>query len=385
MRLRSPAFLLSFAALAFSQATASADPPHLRAGQHALVQPAGRPVPLFEAPLFRNPAAVPPAVKAAAVARAAARGARPRLSAFRRPTSPGGSKFIADDAGFIFQFSSRGPGFGRLTGVIDDCSGPEGLKVDRRHDLWAACTNSATVQEYAPGATTATLTYDDTINGVPYYVAAVTVDDIGNVYASSLYAFQCTTSSCTYYPGQISYWLAGDPDGATPDGQIADANINQEAFFLDIDPPGSNLYVSYEGCNSSMCGYGVDKLTGNPKAGWAATPFLPIGSLGFAGGIAVETYGAEAGDVLVGDQMSRSIGQYDADGVPTGTVYGPLPQNQQGTCDAVAFGLSKHDKFLLAGDAGCQAADEGRLSTNAFTTYTNIDFSLPIDGAFFDL
>lgn len=211
-----------------------------------------------------------------------------------------------------------------------------------------------------------------------------TIDGYGNVYASSSYAFACNTSSCTFYPGGVAYWLAGDPSGSEPDGVIADPDINGQAYFLDVDTRGENLYVDYFGCTTSTCGYAADHIGGSIAGGWSIDTFVPMGGITFPGGVGVETFGSEAGDVLVLDQLTRTLTQYSANGTPTGTVYGPTPENVEGSCDPVDFGIDHADKYVMVADGGCRAIVLGRLSANTFEPYQDINIILPISAGFFD-
>jgi hypothetical protein len=341
-------------------------------------------VPLSEAPLLRNPALLPPGVKEAALARAAARGPRKAVAAAKPPSTPGGKKFVTDDSGYIYLYSGRGPGIGTLIATITSCPGAEGARVDAHHNLWVACTDAGTIEEFPDGSTVPALTYNYIVNGIQYYAGDVTIDGYGNVYASSIYALACNTSSCTFYPGGIAYWLAGDPSGAEPDGVIPDPNINEESYFFDVDTRGENLYVDYLGCTTSTCGYAADHIAGSNAGGWSIATFIPLGAIGFPGGVGVETFGSETGDVLLLDQLTRTLTQYSANGTPTGTAYGPTPESVEGSCDPVDFGIDHADKFVVAADAGCRAIMLGRLSTNTFEPYQDIDFVLPVGAGFFE-
>jgi hypothetical protein len=346
--------------------------------QHGSTQarPVGHVVPLSQAAQYKNPVGIPQSVKQEAIKRISQMVPR-HMKAFRHPGG-GVSEFLTDDSGYIFELSSKGAVIGYLT----DCSGAEGMKVDHAGNLYVACTNTSTVNIYAPGASYATTTYVDDPGGVYYYAADAAVDGFGDVYASSLYAFSCTTYSCTFYPGQISAWAAGDASGSSPDVTIPDANINEEAFFTDVDEAGSNLYVDYFGCNTSDCGYAADWIAAT-SSGIAVTTFVPFGGLEFPGAVLLETgkKGSTAG-VIVGDQLTRLYTEYTGSGSATGNVYGPSPENIEGSCDPVSGGLSKGNKSIALGDAGCHALITGKLKASSWSAAANINYSLPIGAGY---
>jgi len=361
-------------AVSIAPASAAYRTPLMQHGQ-TQARPVGHVVPLSQAAQFKNPVGVPQSVKQAALKRIAQMAPR-HMKAFRHPG--GGVKtYLTDDSGYIFELA----GNGSVTGYLTDCSGAEGMKVDHSGNLYVACTNTSTVNIYAPGASYATLTYVDNPGGVYYYDADVAVDGFGDVYSSSLYAFSCTTYSCTFYPGQISAWAAGDASGSSPDVTIGDPNINEEGFFTDVDEAGSNLYVDYEECTTSDCGFAADWIEAT-SSGNVVTQFIPLGGLEFPGAVLLETgkKGSTAG-VIVGDQLTRLYTEYTASGSATGNVYGPSVENIEGSCDPVSGGLSKGNKDIALGDAGCHALVTGKL-TGTWSAAANINYSLPIGAGF---
>jgi len=274
--------------------------------------------------------------------------------------------------------------FSKITSYLTDCSGAEGLKVDHHKNLWVACTNTGTVNMYAPGATSATMVLNDNYNlpaGYYFYTADVAVTSAGNVFASSLYAFYCTSVSCFFVPGQVSYWT-NPTNGASPTGQVADANINQEAFFLDTDAAGQNLYVDYYGCTNTYCGYGLDAI-GNPTGATdTVTNEIAVnsGALQFPGGVYV--LHKPAGTVAVNDQVTHLITVYQASPWTALAQLGPTPTNIFGSGDAVTGIPNKKDTGLALGDASLHAADLGKVASNSWNAVPNINFSVPIGAGY---
>ena len=237
----------------------------------------------------------------------------------------------------IYEINDKGT---KVLATFTDCSGPEGIKVDHSRNVWVACTNSGTVNMYAPGATKATLTLVDNPGGVAYDTVDVAVDGAGNVYASSLYAYQCNKVKCYFDPGEISYWTASNVrDGASPSGVVNDGNLTDMDYFLDVDAAG-NIYTDYDNCgSSSSCTYDVDKIA-NPQA---PTPTITtlLNSLQFPGGIYVSK-STKYGTLNVGDQGANVISQY-ALPTPLGSpvVLGPVGSgsgSSSGSCSGSGSG-----------------------------------------------
>jgi hypothetical protein len=323
---------------------------------------------------YNHPSAVRPSVAFAAQKfakthhvdlRGLTKGYRPNASAVG---------VITDDYGYIWIMNTK---FTVINSYLTDCSGAEGAKVDHNKNLWVACTNTGTVNEYAPGATSATMVLYDNPGGATYYTADVATDHNGNVYASSLYSFYCTTYYCYFYPGHVDYWT-NPTNGASPTGTVNDPNINEEGFFLDSDNAGTNVYVDYESCGTTTCGFALDQITNPTSATPTVTTQLGYGSIQFPGGV----YVAHSGNVLVNDQDTHLITEYQPSPWTALGQLGPLPLNIFGSGDAVAGGPNKKETMLALGDASLHAADVGKVSTNSWTAKPNINFGLPIGGAF---
>jgi len=303
---------------------------------------------------------------------------RTKLSLSSRPQAKQSALYVTDDSGYIFVMDTGGT---KVLNSLSDCNGPEGAKVDHRGDLWVACTNSSTINMYKPGATAATLTLNDSISGLPYFVSDVAFDKAGNLYAASLYAYFCSSSGCTFMPGQLSYWTPANLcNGCMPSGQVNDPNLNGEAFFLDSTQAGV-LYVDYYGCiGSSNCGYALDQIQ-QPLTKPAVTTPIPFGQIGYPGGVYID----KSQDINVLDQSSGVMTQYNANPFGILKVRQASPQNIQGTCDPVAFGFNLKGDIAM-GDSGCHALVLGKPILSApwvvWTDKFNIDFSLPVSGAY---
>ena len=279
--------------------------------------------------------------------------------------------YLTDDSGYIFQLNKKGT---TVLGYATDCSGAEGAKVDHSGNLWVACTNTSTVNEYTPASSgTASLVLTDNPGGIDYYTADVAVDNAGNVYATSLYAFSCT-STCFFYPGQVSKWSAPVTPSSVP-VTVADPNINEEGFFLDVDTAG-NVYVDYDSCGTSFCGYGLDQITGSGVNNLIS---YTSGSIQFPGGV----YVTQNGNVNLIDQIAGTETQYIVSPFGPAGFAVSIQYNLQHGCDPVSGGWSKGDKKIGIGDAGCHALQLGKATNgNTLTGLANINFSLPIGAAF---
>jgi hypothetical protein len=300
------------------------------------------------------------------VAWPAATGTKPPLaSAFRRDEAA--NMWLSDNGGYVWELSKTAT----VVGVLTDCKGPEGIKVDHRKNLWAACIGSRTIQEYTPGATSASLILNDTSGFFPNDVA---VDEHGNVFATNLDGFKCVKSSCTTYPGDVVFWTRHDlQSGATPSGTLNDPNI-YEAFFLDTDADG-NVFVD-------MLNYGsqngeTDEIV-NPLG--ASLEILNTGvNPGYPGGVYVNN----ASQILnVLDQNTYTIARYQLPSGPFLPSLGPMPQNYQGTCNPVSMGFSRGDVRVAVADVACSALDKGAIASNTFTQLFNASFKAPVSAAF---
>jgi hypothetical protein len=281
--------------------------------------------------------------------------------------------YLADAEYGVFELSGK-----KIVGYYSDCAEAEGAKVDASGNLWVACTESSSVNEYAPGATAATLTLNALPSGWYYnFVADVAFDSAGDIWADSLYGYN---GSFEFEYGSTAYWPANTvANGAAPSGTIVDPNLAYD-YFIDVDPTGTYLYI--DGLNASFTGYEADVYTG----GTATEFFVPT----FPGGIYVDGNG----NVNVNDQEAYTVTQFTGGASPTatGVVYGPWPSNFFGGFgDPVAIGFNQGDTEIAAGDAGFRSYDTltGLTKFNKKTggygkshAYPSINFGEPIGAAF---
>ena len=286
-------------------------------------------------------------------------------AAFRRDAAA--NMWLSDNGGYIWELSKTAA----IVGVLTDCKGPEGIKVDRRKNLWAVCVGTRTIQEYAPGATSASLVLADTSG---YFPNDVAVDERGNVFATNLDGFKCVKSSCTTYTGNVVFWIRRDlQNGATPSGTLNDPNI-YEGFFLDTDGDG-NVYVDM--LNYGSQGGETDEIV-NPLGASPAIVNTGV-SPGYPGGVYVNN----ASQILnVLDQNANAIARYQLPSGPFLPSLGPMPQNYQATCNAISMGFSRGEVRVAVADVVCKALDKGTVSSNVFTQLVNPSFQAPISAAF---
>ena len=275
--------------------------------------------------------------------------------------------WMSDNGGYIWQLDSKGG----VVGALTDCHGPEGIKVDHARNLWAVCNGATTIQEYAPGATSASLVLNDSPGFFPNDVAT---DPTGNVYAVNTDGFICHGSSCTSYPGNVVYWLSAHlHSGATPDGMVADPNMYQ-GFFLDTDAAG-NVYVDMlnESADRGETDEIADPLGSNPTiTNLKINPSYP-------GGV----YVSNGGTVLnVVDQLRRTISRYTLPSGPPLHHLGPLPENYEKSCNPIGLGFSLNDSDVAVADVACRALDRGIVVSNRFTALVSNSFLAPVTAAF---
>ena len=109
-------------------------------------------------------------------------------------------------------------------------------------------------------------------------------------------------------------------------------------------------------------------------------------SLGFPGGVYVVSPSGTA-ELSVLDQGVYGSGSdmLYVYALPfTGTpIYTDHPkQNLENLCDPVSGGYNAAESTISIGDAGCHSDDIGVIATNHWKDRANIDFDIPIDGAF---
>ncbi len=280
--------------------------------------------------------------------------------------------YLGDDSGYIWIVDKTGK---TVLGDFTDCAGAEGLAVDKSGDLWAACTNSSTINEYKPGATSASLVLADTVNGIPYYPGAVTVDGKGNVYVSNLYGLG--GSPQTQYPGNVAYWKASDIcSNCDPSGVATEPNLGStaEVYFIASDPKG-DVFITYDAND----GAGLDEIVDPQSTSDTVTTIVApsSGTLAFPAGVAISEKGKylNALNTITGDILRWSLPTLKQE-----KSLGPLPQNNTNSCIGTGINFAKGDKTIGAATT-CGLA-LGKVASNKFTDYPNIDYQMLVGVAF---
>jgi hypothetical protein len=133
------------------------------------------------------------------------------------------------DGGFVNIYPLRSTNQSPLGQLTTDLVSPQGIVVDRSHNVWVANTNAFNVLGFARGATTPFATLSDP----NYFPISVAVDSNGTVYAAN-------AESTAGPPGNVTYWKKG---ASSPSGTLTYANF-ETVTNLGIDAK-NNLYVSY--------------------------------------------------------------------------------------------------------------------------------------------
>jgi hypothetical protein len=290
-------------------------------------------------------------------------------------------EWLMDDSGFIWGLNGQ-----TIVSFLTDCSGAEGGIVDHSGRLVVACTNSKTVNIYNAGNTTgpANVVLSDLVGkgffATLYFPAAAFEDNAGNIYATNL---DGTRNGSVSVNGNIVWWKANkQQNNATPSGSYSDPNLVED-FFGDVDKTGT-VYV--DGFSFSFFPE-VDAITNIMSKNGASATNLDI-ALSFPGGVYVVSPNKPRPLLSVIDQGSFGVGndalyQFSLPVSPGATpiTTSHPPQNLTSTCDPVAGGYNRKETIKI-GDAGCHAADIGDPATDTWKQLLNIDFSIPIDGAF---
>jgi len=279
------------------------------------------------------------------------------------------------------------------------CSGPTGIKVDHKANLWVACYDSDSVQSYSPGSSQPSAMYKDyycenychsqgdatppsgarpakakgscEVGANPTDVA---FDSRGHVFAANPFsALDCPAFSESGVAALV-VWNRHSPHSnmVTITGGAA--------FSLDVDVAGS-LYAGFsDNCyqGSYNCENAVLEVT-NPTTSPSVTEIIfPVPSE-LLGGICVSNNGAVLNVVNV---TARTISQYALPWITNEApfnVLGPTPtQMDQG--EPMFGGFDLHDKHLALGDA-YGWVDVGDVGTNHWLAVSNKHFKHGSSGA----
>lgn len=149
------------------------------------------------------------------------------------------------DGGFINLYSVKGNNQ-QVTGQLTDTLvSPQGMVVDRHHQLWVANTNASTIVGFKRGSTSPFTT----LNDPGYYPVTVAVGNDGTVYAANVV-------SLSGPPGNVAVFANGSTNPT--------ATLTYSGFLLVLGlgiDANNNLYVSYQ-----------------PSSGPAAVVEFPSGS-----------------------------------------------------------------------------------------------------------
>ncbi|HYL26229.1 MAG TPA: hypothetical protein VEW74_00270, partial [Candidatus Nitrosotalea sp.] len=133
------------------------------------------------------------------------------------------------DGGFVNIYSQKGSGQSPIGQLTSGLVSPQGMSVDKHHQLWIANTNAFNVVAFKRGATAPFAT----LNDPNYYPISVAVDSKDTVYAAN-------AESTTGPPGNVTYWKKGSTN---PSGTLT---LPSFLIVLGIGVDGkNNVYVSY--------------------------------------------------------------------------------------------------------------------------------------------
>jgi hypothetical protein len=133
------------------------------------------------------------------------------------------------DGGFINIYSQKGTNQAPIGQLTSGLTSPQGIVVDKHHQLWVANTNAFNVVAFKRGATTPFTT----LNDPNYFPIGVAVDKQGTVYAAN-------AESTTGPPGNVTYWKKGSTN---PSGTLTYSGF-QLVLGIGVDSK-SNVYVTY--------------------------------------------------------------------------------------------------------------------------------------------
>lgn len=209
------------------------------------------------------------------------------------PDMTTGLVYVSDfDSNTVTVFSRSGA----VINQIQNVPGPQGLFVDRNHNLWVAASagspsRSSGVYKFARGSTSPSNVLNDP-TGRP---SDVTICPNGTIYVSSIDNKTEQGNIMIYAPG------ATNPTGTlTTNGE--------DDFYLTCDTAG-NVFSTF--VNDVAGSGGVVEYVGGVEFGHSV---LPIKLSATPGGIKPDN----AGNLLVAEQNADTITEYTEAGAPTG-------------------------------------------------------------------
>jgi hypothetical protein len=156
------------------------------------------------------------------------------------------------DGGFINLYSVKGNDQQPIGKLTSGLTSPQGVIVDKHHNLWVANTNAFNVVAFKRGATTPFRTLSDP----NYYPISIAVDGNGTVYAAN-------AESTTGPPGNVTVWKKGH---TKPTATLTYANF-QIVLGIGVDA-SNNVYVTYvpKSGPPQMLEFPAGSQTGQPVA-----------------------------------------------------------------------------------------------------------------------
>lgn len=226
------------------------------------------------------------------------------------PTLPPGNTLYLDpiNGSSVVAYDAQS---GTQTGSVNQgIRYPQGLAVDAAGDLFVS--NAGSVQEFAPGASSPTTTFN---TGGSTTNSGVAVGADGTVYVANIY-------------GSPTVLVFG-PGSTTPTASYYDSNV-QYPFELAVDA-NNNLYVGY--------GYGPTGVAEFVAGSYnAASNFISVSGQPY--GVAVDS----SGDLIV------SGGQQIEVFPPLATSPSTIIGQRAGICGAGGLALDSSEQFLYVSD-----------------------------------
>ncbi|MBV8723844.1 MAG: hypothetical protein JO350_00770 [Candidatus Eremiobacteraeota bacterium] len=133
------------------------------------------------------------------------------------------------DGGFINIYHEHGTNQAPIGQLTNGLVSPQGIIVDKYHQVWVANTNAFTILGFQRGATTAFTT----LNDPGYFPVSIAVDGNGTVYAAN-------AQGQSGQSGNVTYWTKGS---TSPSGTLTYSNF-QVVLGIGVDA-SNNVYVSY--------------------------------------------------------------------------------------------------------------------------------------------